>query len=232
MRRRAPCDSPLGSPRGVFSTPCFAALRLAAAFAFSLRRVPSLVTAFRSPRTVAPSRSLRPRVNVPDLLLRSPLRVSHGPFDPPAPQPTPVCPTLAASPRAARCRFFLSDPCRYVRFHSPSGLLPPSGSTRRPTPLHAGPPSPLARSPFAPRSLTSIARPPPCCQESRLRITVPGPLPWERLADSQTSWNLIYYAPVCFPRQSHFSSVTDIFLKIYLACFQMVGEIRRCIDCG
>ena len=70
-------------------------------------------------------------------------------------------PAAAASPRAARCRFFPADPLRTTSFHSPLGILLPSGSTRPPVPLHAGPPSPLARSPFAPRSLTSIARPPP-----------------------------------------------------------------------
>ena len=90
MHRRAPCDSPLGSTQGVFSAPCFTALRLAAAFAFSLRRIPSLVTAFRSPATAAPFRSLHSRVNVPDLLLRSPLQVLYSPFGHPAPLPPPV----------------------------------------------------------------------------------------------------------------------------------------------
>ena len=101
---------------------------------------------------------------------------------------------VAASSSQIRAASLASTPLR--------GSYPPPDQRVRLFPLHAGPPSPLARFPFAPRSLTSIARLPPCCQEGRLRITVPGSLPLEMLADSQTSWNLIHYAPVRFSRQS------------------------------
>ena len=55
--------------------------------------------------------------------------------------------------------------------------------------------------PSLPIALLLLLDCPPIARKSRLRITVPGSLPLERLADSQTSWNLIHYAPIRFPRQ-------------------------------
>ena len=81
--------------------------------------------------------------------------------------------------------------------------------------------------PSLPIALLLLLDCPPIARKSRLRITVPGSLPLERLADSQTSWNLIYYAPVCFPRQSHFSFITSFFNRIYAFCFQMLTNIAR-----
>ncbi|MGA1996751.1 MAG: hypothetical protein ABSH45_13320, partial [Bryobacteraceae bacterium] len=49
----------------------------------------------------------------------------------------------------------------------------------------------------------------------------------ERLADSQTSWNLIHYAPIRFPRQPVSILFRTLFLKIYLACFQTLSNNIR-----
>jgi hypothetical protein len=100
----------------------------------------------------------------------------------------PVCP--------GHGRFIASGP---LYFHLPVWLTAPIISTpprdfcipqdqsvqRRLLP--AGPPGEFARSPFAPRSRFFF--------KSGLRITVPGPLRFRRLAVPQTSWNHLHYAP-------------------------------------
>jgi hypothetical protein len=83
--------------------------------------------------------------------------------------------------------------CRYSGLHSPSGLLPPSGS-KRSTGLAA------SRSAFRIRPIPSRS-PLPVLFQLRLRIIVPGSLRFRRLAVPQTSWNLIHYAPEAAGRQ-------------------------------
>ena len=108
--------------------------------------------------------------------------------------PPRFAPEWAASSRQARCRFLDRPGWLLSYFHSPSGLLPPSGSKRSAVLLPAGSPSEPARSPFAPRRrFLSLV--------FRLRITVPGPLRFRRLAVPQTSWNLFHYAPDLVSRQ-------------------------------
>ena len=63
----------------------------------------------------------------------------------------------------------------------------PRDQSVQPRLLPAGPPGESARSPLAPRC--------PSCLKFGLRIIVPGPLRFRRLAVPQTSWNLIHYAP-------------------------------------
>ena len=64
----------------------------------------SLVTAFHSPVTAAPSRSLHSGVKVPGLLLRSPTARPHRPFGFSAPPPSLVCARkTAASQPQSRC---------------------------------------------------------------------------------------------------------------------------------
>jgi hypothetical protein len=64
--------------------------------------------------------------------------------------------------------------------------------------LPAGPPDESARFPLAPRR--------PFWLKLGLRITVPGPLRFRRLAVPQTSWNLIHYAPDAHSRQYFFDA--------------------------
>jgi hypothetical protein len=52
-----------------------------------------------------------------------------------------------------------------------------------------------------------------------LRITVPGPLRFRRLAVPQTSWNLSHYAPDAQFRQRFFGAISDFFLSIYPVYF-------------
>ena len=87
---------------------------------------------------------------------------------------------------------------------------PPDQSVRLDLP-RVGPPSGPARSPFAPRSrYLSLER--------RLRIIVPGPLRFRRLAVPQTSWNLIHYRPgavfgqMFFGVLRRFSSISFLFV--------------------
>ena len=86
--------------------------------------------------------------------------------------------------------------------------------------------------PSLPIALLLLLDCPPIARKSRLRITVPGSLPLERLADSQTSWNLIHYAPIRFPRQPVSILFRTLFLKIYLACFQMLSVRVPWRPCG
>ena len=157
--------------------------------AASSSRNRSLVTAFRSPATAAASRrppfqgqSSWPATSLPSQPASAPVR----PFG--STTASRFAPVAAASLPQARCasttRFGLaassaSTPLRDF-------YLPPDQSVQ-PHSLPAGPPSESARFPFAPRrrSITSVG----------LRIIVPGPLRFRRLAVPQTSWNLLHYAP-------------------------------------
>ena len=82
----------------------------------------------------------------------------------------------------------------------------PRDQSVQPRLLPAGPPDESARSPLAPRR--------PSCLKFGLRIIVPGPLRFRRLAVPQTSWNLFHYAPDPALRQSIFGAERDVFLKI------------------
>ena len=98
-----------------------------------------------------PFRSLHSRVNVPGLLLRClPARLPR-PVRPSAPLPPPVCPSAAASSLLARCGFAAGSLGCFPCLHSPSGLLPPSGSKRSADSAAFGSPSESARFPLAPR---------------------------------------------------------------------------------
>ena len=95
-----------------------------------------------------------------------------GDIDARGPLPLPLPAVPAASPA--------STPLRDC-------YIPPDQSVL-PDLLQAGPPSELARFPFAPRPrhlflVTSCGS------------TFPGSLPFRRLAVPQTSWNLLHYAP-------------------------------------
>ena len=132
-------------------------------------------------------------VKAPDLPLRFPASRFDCPFGLSAPLPDPVRPDsghfLASGPLQP-CR--TRSTCCASGFHSPLGFLLPSGSKRQLDLPPVGPPSELARSPLAPRSrFLSLV--------FQLRITVPGPLRFRRLAVPQTSWNQLHYAPrSCF----------------------------------
>jgi hypothetical protein len=73
-----------------------------------------------------------------------------------------------------------------------------------------------------------------------LRITVPGPLRFRRLAVPQTSWNLIHYAPHMLVRQHflcakhHFSSAFILFIFNRLWVMPRASPVYktypRCLD--
>ena len=86
----------------------------------------------------------------------------------------------------------------------------PRDQSVQPPLLPAGPPGESARSPLAPRR--------PSCLKFGLRIIVPGPLRFRRLAVPQTSWNLFYYAPDAHFRQCFFGAEGHLFLSIYPIC--------------
>jgi len=124
----------------------------------------------------------RPDASRPCQLLPLPVRL-------PALLPIPVGPEIGGFVALARCSFLnrhglppdpASTPLREY-------YLPRDQSVQQVL-LPASPPSGFARSPFAPHSrLLSLV--------FRLRITVPGPLRFRRLAVPQTSWNLLHYDP-------------------------------------
>ena len=91
--------------------------------------------------------------------------------------------------------------------HSPSGLLPPSGS-KRSTGFAASRPA------FRIRPISLRSPLPVLFLKFRLRIIVPGPLRFRRLAVPQTSWNLLHYAPERACRQ-HFCARIARFSSTY-----------------
>ena len=187
-----------------------------------------LVTAFHSPVTAAPSRSIHSGVKVPGLLLRSPAARPRRPFGllaPPhfwfAPESggfaasIPLQRLRAVHPAAPVVSTPLQD-CYILRDQSVQPLRPPDG-----------PPSESARFPIAPRS-------PHLLLEHQLRIIVPGPLRFRRLAVPQTSWNLIYYAPELAVRQclpDYFQqSILTVFLVGYRHPAVHFLLIKRCLE--
>jgi hypothetical protein len=187
--------SPL--PDGRFLQPpdqCFLARRL-----LPLARNRLLVTAFRSPATAATSRrppfrgqSSQPATSRPSKSVFAPVR----PFG--STTALPVC--------AGGGRFIASDPLHFHYPVRPAALtistplrefcLPRDQSVQPRLPP-AGPPDESARFPLAPRR--------PSWLKFGLRIIVPGPLRFRRLAVPQTSWNLIHYALRKLLRQRFFA---------------------------
>ena len=181
-------------------------------------RSPKLVTAFRSPATATASRGLHSGVNVPGLLLRLATCRFRSPFGSSAPHPPPV--------RPAEGCFLASSPLplpRPARLAAPPASTPrrdfylPSDQSVLQVRLPAGSPSELARSPFAPRSRFLLL-------VFRLRITVPGPLRFRRLAVPQTSWNHPQYAPDRPFRSMVFVSFSAVFLRIFPTYFYRVTD--------
>jgi hypothetical protein len=119
-----------------------------------------LVTAFRSPATAAPFEASIPGSKLPACYFASLTNPFHRPFGLSAPQPET---RFASGPG----RFHASDPLRLSRSAPPTSsptstplqdfyVLPDQSVQQDSQP--AGPPSELARSPFAPRSRLSITR--------------------------------------------------------------------------
>ena len=117
------------------------------------------------------------------------------PFGLSAPLPKPVRPGFG--------RFLASGPLQSLRLTGRTAppastplkdfYIPPDQSVQLDLPP-VGPPSESARFPIAPRNRFLLL-------VFRLRINVPGPLRFRRLAVPQTSWNLIHYALERFSRQ-------------------------------
>jgi hypothetical protein len=219
-------------PKGRFLQPldqCFLARRLP-----PLARNRSPVTAFCSPATAAASRrppfrgqSSQPATSLPSKSLPCPFGLS-------APLPhSPVC---------AGCgRFTASGPLHFHYPVQPAALAIstplrdfclPRDQSVQPLLLPAGPPDESARFPLAPRR--------PFRLKLGLRITVPGPLRFRRLAVPQTSWNLIHYAPPTLLRQrflcsdQHFSSALILFIFNCLWMMRSASPVYksypRCLD--
>ena len=117
------------TPRLVFSPPAGSMPQSTPPAASDQDRL--LVTAFRSPVTVAPSRSPHPGVKVPGLLLRSlpPVHTARSDL------PLRLRSRFAPVKRRFRCVDpVAAPPCGSpdcsCGLHSPPGLLPPSGSKR------------------------------------------------------------------------------------------------------
>jgi hypothetical protein len=87
--------------------------------------------------------------------------------------------------------------------------------------LPAGPPDESARFPLAPRR--------PSWLKFGLRIIVPGPLRFRRLAVPQTSWNLLHYAPAGLFRQRFFDA-GERFSSAFMFLFfnQLHGSSKAC----
>src|ERR1019366_8796327 len=222
--------SPL--PKGRFLQPpdqCFLARRLP-----PLARNRSLVTAFCSPATAATSRrppfrgqSSQPATSLPSKSLPCP-------FGPSAPLPHPrFAPVAAASLPLARCTSTTRFGLLRWRSPLPSGIFClPRDQSVQPLLLPAGPPDESARFPLAPRR--------PFWLKYGLRITVPGPLRFRRLAVAQTSWNLFHYAPHTGLRQrflcanQHFSSAFILFILSRLWVMPSASPVYktypRCLD--
>jgi len=149
-RSGLPGASPLSSPTAVFSSSRINTSKRAAAFS---RTEPVARNGLSLACNNDCSRTRHSRVNAPDLLLR----------DRRPPVPLPVRPfssaACAGSPRLRplhRLWPVAAFPANfrdcYPSFHSPSGLLHPSGSKRSAGSPPFGPPSGLARFPLTPRN--------------------------------------------------------------------------------
>src|ERR1035441_7263745 len=193
LRRQERRTIRLSAPRGPFS-PAPGSMLPGSPLAPPARNR-SLVTAFRSPATAAASRrppfrgqSSQPATSLPPKYAgcaRSTLRLHYR---------VPDC--------AGYGRFTACGPLHFhypVRPAAPTISTPlrdfclPRDQSVQPRLPPAGPPDESARFPLAPRR--------PSWLKCGLRITVPGPLRFRRLAVPQTSWNLIHYAPYGLLRQ-------------------------------
>jgi hypothetical protein len=125
--------------------------RFQARRSLSSDRSRSLATAFRSPATVSDFSDPIPGSTFPACRFatrpiastaRSAFRSATDSRSRPKPATSTLRPVAAST---------ISLACRCSGLHSPSGPLRPSGSERSAGLLQAGPPSELARSPFAPR---------------------------------------------------------------------------------
>ncbi len=146
----------------------------APAFRSSLKRDRLLVTAFRSPATApdfadtVPGSTFLVCYFAARLIAYKPVRLSASRLV----RFAPLRPFHRFSPLPAGSQTLTS----YLgRLHSPSGLLPPSGSTRSAVRGPIGPPSGSTRSPFAPRFRCSSVGSGSLFQDSLLprRLAVP-----------------------------------------------------------
>jgi len=172
------------------------------------------VSAFRSPATATPFRASIPgstflACHFSRLLSASAARSAFWLrcLDRFAPVP-------AASTPQTRCRFLEQLPGLLRLPPLPLGVFMPLGIKAFNRPRH-----PAARLPDPPdfRSLPAALN---YLTRRGLRITVPGPLRFRRLAVPQTSWNLPHYAPEAAAGQlflfcsRHFSSKIIWFISI------------------
>ena len=130
--------------------------------------------------------------------------------------PDRFAPVPAASLLLARCSFAGSARPAASPASTPlwDFYIPPDQSVLPDSPP-VGPPSESARSPFAPRSRFLFL-------VFRLRIIVPGPLRFRRLAVPQTSWNLLHYGPEGLVSVNYFLGIWRSFPQYRCDLFSMV----------
>jgi hypothetical protein len=197
------------APLGSISLPqdqCFPAHR-----SLSSQWSRSLVTAFPSPATAAPSRKLpfqgqwsRPATSRPPSSIPRPVRLRL----PCLHWFAPVEGSFFASARCASSR-------RFARL-LPLSPLP----SRTVTSLGIEAFNRFRR--FAahlPNPPDFLSLPAAVLFLGWLRINVPGSLRFRRFAVPQTSWNLLHYAPKSFFRQRLSAALGHLFLNIYLVYF-------------
>ena|SRR5271157_289203 len=215
LRPGAPGASPLYSPDAGFSSPRInASQRTAACLRLSLTGPVARIGLSLACNNDA---SQRPhfRVKGPGLILRSLAPRLPRPFGHALHPRYRFAPVAAASLRLARC----------VSASGRLGLLP-----QPPLPFRAFTPVRIeafgrfrslpARLPNPPDLLSLPAA--LAFSGLKLRITVPGPLRFRRLAVPQTSWNLPHYARIRVSRQLQIISLRYLFLRNVGICFVRV----------
>ena len=134
-------------------------------------------------------------------------------------------PVAAASLPGARCTSTTRFGLPRLRVSTPlRDFYIPRDQSVQPPLLPAGPPDESARFPLAPRR--------PSWLKFGLRIIVPGPLRFRRLAVPQTSWNLIHYAPDGFSVNAFFVDETAFSSTFISICFQSVTDACGAMSCG
>ena len=214
MHSRALSASPPSSPRTVFSGPRINALRHAATFAAlqnetacshrpfaRLQRRCLSASPFQGQRSRPATSQRSPDASTP----RSVFRLRPFAWFAPSSAGFLASNPLTLSPQTPRTAPPASTPLRDF-------CLPPDQSV----PL-AGCPAACLPNPPDFRSLPAARN---YFTSTGLRITVPGPLRFRRLAVPQTSWNLLHYAPA-----TRFSSTSLCvfrlrFLNIYFICLE------------